>query len=48
MVREQFKQMYGSDIDELIKAADSEGGTDELGEDGAELLELFKTILKDD
>merc|ERR1711957_818579 len=38
LVREQFKTMYGSDINELIKAADEEGGADELGEDGAELL----------
>jgi hypothetical protein len=48
LVREQFKTMYGSDINELIKAADEEGGADELGEDGAELLELFKEILKED
>jgi hypothetical protein len=48
LVREQFKQMYGSDISELIKAADEEGGADELGKDGQELLELFKTILKED
>ena len=47
LVREQFKTMYGSDINELIKAADEEGGADELGEDGAELLELFKDILKE-
>lgn len=48
LVREQFKQMYGSDISELIKAADEEGGAEELGKDGQELLELFKTILKED
>jgi hypothetical protein len=47
LVREQFKTLYGSDINELIKAADEEGGADELGEDGAELLELFKDILKE-
>lgn len=48
MVREQFKTMYGSDINDLIKEADKEGGSDELGDDGAELLELFKQILKED
>lgn len=48
LVREQFKTMYGADINDLIKAADEEGGTKELGEDGAELLELFKEILKED
>jgi hypothetical protein len=48
LVREQFKTMYGADINDLIKAADEEGGAKELGEDGAELLELFKEILKED
>mmetsp|Transcript_5061 Transcript_5061/g.9613 ORF Transcript_5061/g.9613 Transcript_5061/m.9613 type:complete len:861 (+) Transcript_5061:139-2721(+) len=48
LVREQFKTMYGEDINDLIKAADEEGGGKELGEDGAELLELFKEILKED
>ncbi len=48
LVREQFKTMYGSDINELIKSAEQEGGSDELGEDGAELLQLFKEILKED
>jgi hypothetical protein len=48
LVREQFKTMYGADINDLIKAADEEGGAKELGDDGAELLELFKEILKED
>jgi len=48
LVRQQFKTMYGSDINELIKTADEEGGADELGDDGQELLDLFKTILKED
>lgn len=48
LVREQFKTMYGTDINDLIKTADQEGGAEELGEDGAELLELFKEILKED
>ncbi len=47
LVRQQFQEVYGSDINDLIKAAD-EGGEDELGEDGKELLDLFKTILKED
>jgi len=48
MVRQQFKEVYGSDIKDMIKDADGEGGVDDLGEDGQELLDLFKTILKDD
>lgn len=48
LVRQQFKDLYGSDINELITAADEEGAGEELGEDGKELLDLFKTILKDD
>merc|ERR1711957_322564 len=48
LVRQQFKDLYGSDINELITAADEEGAGEELGEDGKELLDLFKTILKED
>jgi len=47
LVRNQFKEIYGSDINDLIKAADEEG-TDDSGGDGKELLDLFKTILKED
>eukprot|EP00594_Rhizosolenia_setigera_P014773 CAMPEP_0178958800 /NCGR_PEP_ID=MMETSP0789-20121207/11862_1 /TAXON_ID=3005 /ORGANISM="Rhizosolenia setigera, Strain CCMP 1694" /LENGTH=969 /DNA_ID=CAMNT_0020641583 /DNA_START=170 /DNA_END=3079 /DNA_ORIENTATION=- len=47
LVKEQFKQAYGQDIEDLIKAADGADG-DELGEDGKELLDLFKTVLKED
>jgi len=47
MVKEQFKQAYGEDIEDLIKQAD-EGDVNELGEDGKELLDLFKTVLKED
>ncbi len=47
LVRQQFQEVYGSDISELIKAAD-EGGAEDLGDDGKELLDLFKTILKED
>ena len=48
IVRKQFSDMYGSDINELIKAADDEGGTDALGGDEKELLDLFKSILKEE
>jgi len=48
LVRKQFQDLYGSDINELITAADKEGAGEELGEDGKELLDLFKTILKED
>ena len=48
LVRSQFKEAYGSDITDLIKEADKEGASDELGEDGKELLDLFKTILKEE
>jgi len=48
LVRQQFKDLYGSDINELITAADEEGAGEELGDDGKELLDLFKTILKED
>lgn len=47
LVRQQFSEVYGSDINDLIKAAD-EGGDEDLGEDGKELLDLFKTILKEE
>ena len=47
IVRKQFSEVYGSDIGDLIKEAD-QGGADELGNDGKELLDLFKTILKED
>jgi len=47
MVKDQFKQAYGSDLSELIKAADKEDAADELGEDGRELLGLFKEVLKE-
>ncbi len=36
----------GSDITDLITAAES-GEADEFGEDSKELIDLFKTILKD-
>ena len=48
MVRQQFKEVYGTDIKEMIEAADQDGAGDDLGAEGKELLDLFKTILKDD
>jgi len=49
LVKEQFKEAYGADIEDLIAEADSGEMGDDLGEDGKELLDLFKTVLdKDD
>ena len=48
LVRKQFKEAYGTDISELIAAADSEDVSGELGDDGKELLELFKDVLGED
>lgn len=42
-VRKQFKEMYGSDIGDLIKKAGDEAGS--MTEDEAELLDMFKKIL---
>jgi len=47
-VRKQFKEMYGSDISDLIKKAEQEGAGGEMGEDEKELLDMFKRILGDD
>ena len=44
-IRKQFKEMYGSDIGELIKQADQEGAAEGMGEDEKELLDMFKRIL---
>eukprot|EP00559_Dactyliosolen_fragilissimus_P007685 CAMPEP_0184859220 /NCGR_PEP_ID=MMETSP0580-20130426/4216_1 /TAXON_ID=1118495 /ORGANISM="Dactyliosolen fragilissimus" /LENGTH=946 /DNA_ID=CAMNT_0027355721 /DNA_START=1 /DNA_END=2841 /DNA_ORIENTATION=- len=38
LVRSQFKEVYGSDISDLIKEADQKGAAEELGKDGKELL----------
>ena len=48
LVRKQFQDVYGSDINDLIKDAEADESGEELGEDGKELLDLFKTILKED
>ncbi|KAL7540719.1 hypothetical protein ACHAXR_010331 [Thalassiosira sp. AJA248-18] len=42
-VRKQFKEMYGSDISDLIKKASDEG--EAMSEDERELLAMFKQIL---
>lgn len=44
-VRKQFKEMYGSDISDLIKKASEEGAEAGMTDDERELLEMFKTIL---
>jgi hypothetical protein len=44
-IRKQFKDMYGSDIGELIKQADQAGAGAGMGEDEKELLDMFKRIL---
>ena len=46
IVKEQFAAAYGMDMEELIANADSEEVKEQLGEDGEELLEMFKVILK--
>ena len=45
LVKQQFQEAYGADIEDLIAAADNGEMGDELGEDGKELLDLFKTVL---
>lgn len=44
-VRNQFKEMYGSDISDLIKKADEEGAGESMTEDERALLDMFKQIL---
>ena len=47
-VRKQFREMYGSDISDLIKKASEEGAAEDMTGDERELLDLFKQILGDD
>jgi len=47
-VRKQFREMYGSDISDLIKKASEEGAAEDMTDDERELLDLFKQILGDD
>lgn len=47
-VRKQFREMYGSDISDLIKKASDEGAAEGMTDDERELLDLFKQILGDD
>jgi hypothetical protein len=42
-VKSQFKEAFGSGIDEVMKDADAQGG--ELTSDDKELLDLMKSIL---
>eukprot|EP00562_Extubocellulus_spinifer_P004969 CAMPEP_0178520208 /NCGR_PEP_ID=MMETSP0696-20121128/27272_1 /TAXON_ID=265572 /ORGANISM="Extubocellulus spinifer, Strain CCMP396" /LENGTH=949 /DNA_ID=CAMNT_0020151031 /DNA_START=185 /DNA_END=3034 /DNA_ORIENTATION=+ len=46
LVKEQFKTAYGMDMEELIANADSDEVREQLGDDGEELLEMFKIILE--
>lgn len=48
LVKKQFQEAYGADITDLIAAADSGEMGDDLGQDGKDLLDLFKTVLGDD
>lgn len=48
LVKEQFQEAYGASIEDLIAEADSGNMGDELGEDGRELLDLFKKVLDED
>jgi len=43
-VRKQFKEAFGSSIDDIMKGADESG--DDLGEQDKELLDLMKDILE--
>ena len=47
-VRGQFKEMYGSDIADLIKKAEQEGSGETMGADEKDLLDMFKRILGDE
>jgi len=47
-VRSQFKEMYGSDISDLIKKASDEGAEGGMTDDERALLDMFKQILGED
>ncbi len=47
-VRKQFKEMYGSDISELIRKASEDGAGEGMTDDERELLDVFKQLLGDD
>lgn len=44
-VRNQFKEMYGSDISDLVKKASDEGAAETMSDDERELLDMFERIL---
>jgi hypothetical protein len=44
-VKEMFKGVYGMDLEDLIENADSDDVKEQLGDDGEELIEMFKVIL---
>lgn len=45
LVKDQFSEVYGTDINKFMQEA--EGEEDNLDEDGKELLNLFKDVLKE-
>ena len=45
LVKEQFSEVYGTDINKFLQEA--EGEEDNLDQDGKELLNLFKDVLKE-
>ena len=47
-VRKQFKEMYGSDISDLIKKASEDGAGTGMTDDERELLDVFKQLLGDE
>ena len=47
-VKKQFQKAYGADRTDLIAAADNGELGDDNGEEGRELLYLFKKVLGDD
>ena len=44
-IRKQFREMYGSDVSDLIKKATEEGAAGGMTDDEKELLDMFKWIL---
>ena len=45
LVKDQFGEVYGTDINKFLQEA--EGEEENLDDDGKELLNLFKDVLKE-
>jgi len=45
-VKDTFKTAYGMDMEEIIENADSDEVKEQLGDDGEQLIEMFKIILE--